>query len=206
MNGNPWALIRELAEVIRGDGTEALDYMDRDSFPEGMTEDEKNNFRAVSAFYRDWLNRFEEAVGEDEKELPEPEEISREEFLKTKKGKIVFFSIRQEGADGRPGEFEYVTKELDLRSFRFTAENGRLADVLTVIPAFRKCSDLFCDAEDLPKSWKRLPIGGGKLLFYRTEYAKMMKTSCEYLDNDLPFVGEIWQEMAIDIIRNQVLF
>ena len=194
---NLWSMVRELAEIVRNDKTDALDYIDKSVSLDGISGEDSYDFMEATMKYREWYDKLIRICNSPC--IAEPEPIGRDEFLKTGGSQIAFFSFAQDGAMGSAGEVCYITKECRTRYFNYLHGDISYDDFLKVLPAFSNC-DPFAEKNGIPRGWRFYYIGDGNLLFYRAAYEEAFKARCESLYNDHDAICAEWQDMAIDIL------
>lgn len=201
-NKNPWPLIRELADLIRNDNTDALEYIDKDYSLEGISGEDSYDFSKAIMDYRAWLAKWEKShLSEELPFIPEAEMICKKEFQRIKGKNISFFSYASEGAMGTSGEIFFITDQLESRFFNYNHGDISIEDFYRKLPEFRtmNCNDDASD-KDITGDWRYYSMGSGNIIFYRTKYKEEFDARCEALQYDHDSICANWKNIAIDIL------
>ncbi|GEM_PF-4862746 len=199
---NPWKLIRELAEIIRNDDTDALDYIDKNLSFEGIATEDYYDFYEQMMKYRQWLSDFEALYKENQSdeafEIPPTKTIGREEFMSFPKNSIAFIEITEAGGMGNGGNVFFITDTLESREFNFVYGDITENDIFKKFPEFRITFSSY--EKKPPRGWRLLYMGMGNTLIYRAKYEKGFVARCDSFGENTDLMLGNRFEMAYDTI------
>lgn len=207
---NAWKMVRELAEMIKNDSTDALDYADRDFSLDGISGEDSFEFVSQVMRYREWMSDFEDCFRDEHEEedddeydnyifVPSPGVIDREEFMNLPKNKVSFIVFSGEGAMGEAGKVILITDDYGTGTFNYLHGDITEEDFLRAFPAFRGRRTAEDGTVKPPRGWRLFDMGAGNCFAYRSRYEKKFGEMCSLYDSYEAICAHIY-EIVYDIL------